>query len=33
MTPGGRDKMTQINVCINNKQIHDKHKQGDQNAE
>ena len=25
-TPGGREKVTQINVCIANKQIHDKHK-------
>ena len=40
LTPGGREKMTQINVCIANKQMHDKHKdqlfffpkQGDQNA-
>ena len=38
-TPGGREKVTQINVCIANKQMHDKHKtsslfpkQGDQNA-
>ena len=39
VTPGGREKVTQINVCIANKQMHDKHKtssllpsQGDQNA-
>ena len=25
-TPGGREKMTQINVCIANNQMHDKHK-------
>ena len=25
-TPGGREKVTQINVCIANKQMHDKHK-------
>ena len=37
--PGGREKVTQINVCIANKQVHDKHKdqlplpkQGDENA-
>ena len=35
---GGREKVTQINVYIANKQMHDKHKdqlapkQGDQNA-
>ena len=39
LTSGGREKVTQINVCIDNKQMHDKHidqlflpKQGDQNA-
>ena len=33
LTPGGREKVTQINVCIANKQMHNKHKdQGDQNA-
>ena len=26
LTPGGREKVTQINVCIANKQMHDKHK-------
>ena len=26
LTPGGREKVTQINVCISNKQMHDKHK-------
>ena len=33
-TPGGREKVTQIKVCIANKQMHDKNKdqQGDQNA-
>ena len=38
-TPGGREKVTQINLCIANKQMHDKHKdqlplpkKGDQNA-
>ena len=25
-TPGEREKATQINVCIANKQMHDKHK-------
>ena len=25
-TPGGREKVTQINVCIANKQMHDKHR-------
>ena len=25
-TPGGREKVTQINVCIANKQMHDKYK-------
>ena len=25
-TPGGREKVTQINVCIADKQMHDKHK-------
>ena len=25
-TTGGREKVTQINVCIANKQMHDKHK-------
>ena len=25
-TPGGREKLTQINVCKANKQMHDKHK-------
>ena len=25
-TPGGKEKVTQINVCIANKQMHDKHK-------
>ena len=25
-TPGGREKVEQINVCIANKQMHDKHK-------
>ena len=25
-TPGGREKVTQINVCIPKKQMHDKHK-------
>ena len=25
-TPGGREKVTQIHVCIANKQTHDKHK-------
>ena len=25
-TPGGREKVTQINMCIANKQMHDKHK-------
>ena len=25
-TPGGGEKVTQINVCIANKQMHDKHK-------
>ena len=25
LTPGGREKVTQINVCIANKQMHDKH--------
>ena len=36
-TPGGREKVTQINVCIANEQMRDKHKnsslfpkQGDQ---
>ena len=24
LTPGGREKVTQINVCIANKQMHDK---------
>ena len=39
LTPGGREKETQINMCTANKQMHDKHKdqlplhkQGDQNA-
>ena len=38
LIPGGREKVTQINVCIANKQMHDTHKdqlplpQGDQNA-
>ena len=38
LTPGGREKVTQINMCIADKQMHDKHKdqlfpkQGDQNA-
>ena len=26
-TPGGRENVTQINVCIANKQMHDKHKE------
>ena len=26
LTPGGRDKVTQISVCIANKQMHDKYK-------
>ena len=26
MTPGGREKVTQINVCIANKQMHGEHK-------
>ena len=26
LTPGGREKVTQINVYIANKQMHDKHK-------
>ena len=26
LTPGGREKATQINVCIAIKQMHDKHK-------
>ena len=26
LTPGGREKVTQINICIANKQMHDKHK-------
>ena len=26
LTPGGREKVTQINVCIVNKQMHGKHK-------
>ena len=26
LTPEGREKVTQINMCIANKQIHDKHK-------
>ena len=26
LTPGGREKVEQINVCIANKQMHDKHK-------
>ena len=26
LTPGGREKVTQINVCIANIQMHDKHK-------
>ena len=26
LTPGGREKVTQINMCIANKQMHDKHK-------
>ena len=26
LTPGGKEKVTQINVCIANKQMHDKHK-------
>ena len=26
LTPGGREKVTQINVCIANKQMHDNHK-------
>ena len=26
LTPGGREKVTQINVCTANKQMHDKHK-------
>ena len=26
LTPEGREKVTQINVCIGNKQMHDKHK-------
>ena len=26
LTPGGREKVTKINVCISNKQMHDKHK-------
>ena len=25
VTPGGKEKVTQINVCIANKQMHDKH--------
>ena len=25
-TPGGREKVAQIKVCIANKQMHDKHK-------
>ena len=25
-TPGGREKVTQVHVCIANKQMHDKHK-------
>ena len=25
-TPGGREKVTQINVCIANKQLHNEHK-------
>ena len=25
-TPGGREKVTKINVCVANKQMHDKHK-------
>ena len=26
LTPGGREKVTQTNVCIAIKQMHDKHK-------
>ena len=26
LTPGGREKVTQTNVCIANKQMHNKHK-------
>ena len=26
LTTGGREKVTQINVCIANSQMHDKHK-------
>ena len=26
LTPGGREKVTQITVCIANKQMHDEHK-------
>ena len=26
LTPGEREKVTQINMCIANKQMHDKHK-------
>ena len=26
LTPGGRETVTQINVCAANKQMHDKHK-------
>ena len=25
LTPGGREKVTQFNVCIANNQMHDKH--------
>ena len=39
LTPEGREKVTQINACTANKQMHDKHKdsslfpkQGDKNA-